>query len=279
MYTSILDRFCAPLCDALLEAIWVQHFKDEELSSQAILNQLREANLFLIALDGQGEWFRYHHLFQDLLRHRLQTELGTEQIQVLHARVIHWFAEHGFLAEALEHALAVKHTAEAITIFTRQRVDLLNKTRWQQLEQQLNGFPKTVVEAEPELFINRVWLLYYQTRWDELPAALEHLGKIIEHADLPTETLQCLQGEINTLIALVAFISGDCDRAVESARVALTHSPHEFWIVRVLAQVLLTVALQANGQFSQAYQSYYQSFDETPTDNALLPATRLVLDC
>jgi ATP/maltotriose-dependent transcriptional regulator MalT len=95
---------------------------------------------------------------------------------------------------------------------------LLNKTRWQPLEQQLNSFPKAVVEAEPELFISRVWLLYYQTRWDELPAALDHLGGIIEHADLPTETLQGLQGEINTLIALLAFISGECDRAVESAR-------------------------------------------------------------
>jgi LuxR family maltose regulon positive regulatory protein len=275
IYTSILDRFCAPLCDVMLKAIWAQHFKDDELSSQTLLNQLREANLFLIALDGQGDWFRYHHLFQDLLRHRLQAELGTEQIQVLHARVIHWFAEHGFLAEALDHALAVKQIAEAIIIFSRQRVNLLNGTRWQQLEQQLNGFPKAVVEAEPALFINRVWLLYYQTRWDELPAALEHLGKIIEHADLPTETLQGLQGEINTLIALVSFISGDCDRAVESARVALTYIPHEFWIVRVLAQVLLAVALQANGQFSQAYQS----FDEMPTDNALLPATRLAVLC
>jgi LuxR family maltose regulon positive regulatory protein len=240
---------------------------------------LREANLFLIALDYEDQWFRYHHLFQELLRHRLQAELGTEQIQGLHARVIDWLAEHGFLKEALEHALAVKNTAEAIAIFTRQRVDLLNKTRWQPLEQQLNGFPKAVVEAEPELFISRVWLLYYQTRWDELPAALDHLGEIIDHADLPTETLQGLQGEINTLIALLAFISGECDRAVESASFALTHIPHELWIVRVLAQVLLAVALQAKGQPSQAYQSYYQSFDETPTDTALLPATRLALLC
>jgi LuxR family maltose regulon positive regulatory protein len=276
MYTSILDRFCAPLCDVMLEEIWAE---EAEFSSQVILNQLREANLFLIAMDGQGEWFRYHHLFQELLRHRLHAELGIEQIQVLHARVINWLAEHGFLEEALEHALAVKNTAEAIAIFTRQRADLLNKTRWQQLEQQLNSFPKAVVEAEPELFISRVWLLYYQTRWDELPAALDHLGGIIEHADLPTETRQGVQGEINTLMALLAFTSGDCDRAVESARVALTHTPPEFWIVRVLAQVLLAVALQAKGQPNQAYQSYYQSFDETPTDTALLPATRLALLC
>jgi LuxR family maltose regulon positive regulatory protein len=276
MYTSILDRFCAPLCDVMLQGIWAE---EDEFSSQGILNQLREANLFLIALDSEDQWFRYHHLFQELLRHRLQAELSTEQIQVLHTRVIDWLAEHGFLEEALEHALAVQNIPEAIAIFTRQRADLLNETRWQPLEQQLNSFPKAVVEAEPELFISRVWLLYYQTRWDELPAALDHLSKIIDHADLPTATLQGLQGEINTLTALLAFISGECDRAVESARFALAHVPHELWIVRVFTQVLLAVALQAQGQPSQAYQSYYQSFDEASTDKALLPATRLALLC
>jgi len=139
MYASILDRFCAPLCDVMLQGIWAE---EDEFSSQGILNQLREANLFLIALDSEDQWFRYHHLFQELLRHRLQAELSTEQIQVLHARVIDWLAAHGFLEEALEHALAVQNIPEAITIFTRQRADLLNKTRWQPLEQQLNGFPK-----------------------------------------------------------------------------------------------------------------------------------------
>ena len=276
MYTSILDRFCAPLCDVMLEEIWVDQ---DELSSQAILNQLREANLFLIALDGQDQWFRYHHLFQDLLRHRLQAELSAAQIQVLHTRVIDWLAEHGFLEEALEHALAVKNTAKAVAIFTRQRVDLMNDTHWQQLEEQLNRFPPENVQTQPELFMAQIWLLYYRGRWDELPAALEHLSMMIDRVELPSETLKPLQGEAETIIALLGFISGDCDRAITSARFAIDHTPQPVWMVRMLAQVVMAAALQASGQLSQAYQGLYQSVETVATDSDLLPATRLVLIC
>jgi LuxR family maltose regulon positive regulatory protein len=279
IYTSILDRFCVPLCDALLNEEWAETSNGGKLSSEAILTQLQEANLFLIALDPQNQWFRYHHLFQDLLRHRLRAELSPDQIQALHARAIAWLAEHGLYEAALEHALAANHTADAVTLFSRLRLVFMNGTRWQQLEQQLNRFPKAITETEPELFITRAWLLYYQSRWGELPAALEPLGKILAQSDLPPETLRCLQGEINTLMALLAFFSGNYNRTIEAARSALNHTSHQLWIVRVLAQILLAVALQATGQLGQAYQSFYQSFDEVPTVSQLLPATRLALIC
>jgi LuxR family maltose regulon positive regulatory protein len=276
MYTSILDRFCAPLCDVMLEEIWIDQ---DEFSSQTILYQLREANLFLIALDSQDKWFRYHHLFQDLLRHRLKAERSAAQIEVLHTRVIDWLAQHGFLEEALEHALAVNNTAEAVAIFARQRVDLMNETRWQQLEQQLNRFPPAVVETQPELFMAQVWLLYYRGRWDELPAALEQLGGMLDRAELRPEALAPLQGEAETIIALLGFVSGDCDRAIISARFAIDHTPQPVWMVRMLAQLVMAAALQANGQVSQAYQSLYQGFKAEATESDLLPATRLVLIC
>jgi ATP/maltotriose-dependent transcriptional regulator MalT len=187
--------------------------------------------------------------------------------------------EHGFLEEALEHALAVKNTAEAVAIFARQRVDLMNETRWQQLEQQLNRFPPAVVETQPELFMAQVWLLYYRGRWDELPAALEHLGGMLDRAELRPEALEPLQGEAETIIALLGFISGDCDRAITSARFAIDHTPQQVWMVRMLAQVVMAAALQANGQPSQAYQSLYQGFEAEATESDLLPATRLALIC
>jgi LuxR family maltose regulon positive regulatory protein len=276
MYTSILDRFCAPLCDVMLEEIWID---EDGYSSQTILNQLQKANLFLIALDSQARWFRYHHLFQDLLRHRLQAELSAAQIQALHTRVINWLAEHGFLEEALKHALAVKNIAKAVAIFARQRVDLMNETRWQQVEQQLNRFPLGVAGTQPELSMAQVWLLYYRGRWDELPDALEQLGEILAQVELPPETLGQLQGEAETVMALLRFVSGDCDGAITSARIAINQTPQQVWMVRMLAQAVMAVALQANGQLSQAYQSLYQGFEAETTESDLLPATRLALIC
>jgi LuxR family maltose regulon positive regulatory protein len=279
MSTSILDRFCAPLCDVMLAEIWAKQFKDEELSSQTILRQLREANLFLIALDTQGEWFRYHHLFQDLLRHRLQAELSAAQLQDLHAKAIAWLAEHGFYAEALEHALAANQITDAVALFARQRLVLMNGTCWQQLEQQLQRFPRTLVETEPNLYVAQVWLLYYQGRWDELPTAIEFLSTLADKADLQPQMLESLRGEINTQIALVAFISGNCDRAIALASLAIKQISRDLWMVRILARGVLAIALQTQGQLSQAYQSLYQGFEEVATDSELLPSPLLILIC
>ncbi|MCB0147148.1 MAG: hypothetical protein KDE01_05790, partial [Caldilineaceae bacterium] len=96
--TSILDRLCAPLCDALL---------DEEASPgvmQAVLERLEQDNLFVVPLDDERCWYRYHHLFYDLLRQRL-TASEPDLIPVLHQRACDWFATAGHMHEAVEHAL------------------------------------------------------------------------------------------------------------------------------------------------------------------------------
>jgi len=92
LYTSLLDRFCTPLCDALLNI----NQKPRQPNSQEILEHLRQDNLFLISLDPHGEWFRYHHLFQDLLRHQLKTAVAPGEISNLHKQASIWFAQHGF---------------------------------------------------------------------------------------------------------------------------------------------------------------------------------------
>jgi len=93
--TSFLDRFCAPLGDALLEAIATNaeiSGGQEQLSSGEILAQLERDNLFVVSLDQQGEWFRYHHLFEDLLRHKLKAETTPAQRAALHTTASRWRA-------------------------------------------------------------------------------------------------------------------------------------------------------------------------------------------
>ena len=100
--TSILDRLCGPLCDAVL---------DQEGSAE-LLTALSRTNLFLMPLDGNGEWFRFHHLFAQLLRVELQhREPGLAQ--TLHRRAFVWYRDHGLLDEAIEHALEGDAFAEA----------------------------------------------------------------------------------------------------------------------------------------------------------------------
>ena len=98
--TSILDRLTAPLCEAL----------SDRPGSQALLEQLERANLFLIPLDEERRWYRYHHLFAGLLRKQLK-QFWPERIPQLHQRASAWYAEHHMPAEAIRHALAAEDIA------------------------------------------------------------------------------------------------------------------------------------------------------------------------
>jgi LuxR family maltose regulon positive regulatory protein len=93
--TSILDRLCGPLCEALTG----------EPGGQAVLENLEQANLFITPIDNEGVWYRYHYLFAEVLRARLK-QSHPEIIKTLHGRASAWYADHDFLEEAVKHALA-----------------------------------------------------------------------------------------------------------------------------------------------------------------------------
>ncbi|MBV7334600.1 LuxR C-terminal-related transcriptional regulator [Chloroflexi bacterium TSY] len=105
--TALFERFCAPLCDALLEEVQPNISGDfaEALNSQEILLQLEQANLFLVPLDQDRIWYRYHHLFAELLQHQLQQHTPLDVIHALHLRASRWFANQGMTDEAIEHAI------------------------------------------------------------------------------------------------------------------------------------------------------------------------------
>jgi len=105
LQTSILDRLCGPLCDA----VTLQE------NSRQILNTMNQANLFVIPLDDRRYWYRYHHLFADLLKQRLHMK-PANLVDELHSRASRWFAENGFKTEAVAHALTAKNYAQAVPL-------------------------------------------------------------------------------------------------------------------------------------------------------------------
>ena len=105
--TSILDRFNAVLCGGLVLAVGTTPTAptpDSLFPSQKILKELQADNLFLISLDEEGLWFRYHHLFRDLLQHRLQLQYDPLDIKALHSRASQGLERNGFRDQALTHA-------------------------------------------------------------------------------------------------------------------------------------------------------------------------------
>ncbi|MCP4290969.1 MAG: LuxR family transcriptional regulator, partial [bacterium] len=126
--TAILDRFCAPLCDA----VCVPGTKSLEckMGGKQFLKWLEKSDLFVVPLDEQGRWFRYHHLFQKLLQRQLKHRFDTDEITVLHIRASLWFAENNLIDEALQHALAAGDVSAAAQLVEQNRHAPLNEDKW-----------------------------------------------------------------------------------------------------------------------------------------------------
>jgi LuxR family maltose regulon positive regulatory protein len=133
--TSILSRFCAPLCDAVLEIA----------ASSRIIQDLDDANLFIVHLDDERRWFRYHHLFAEFLNQRLQDH-NPGNISKLHQRASIWFEGKGFLTEAINHALLAEEFTRAAKLVENVGPDMMMRSEFDQLTIWLDAIPKEIEE-------------------------------------------------------------------------------------------------------------------------------------
>jgi LuxR family maltose regulon positive regulatory protein len=146
--TSVLDRLNAPLCDALLNTE----------GSHERLAEIERSNMFLIPLDSRRHWFRYHGLFQDLLRHELGREFDNEAVRALHNRAAEWLAASGEIDEAIGHYLAAENETAASELIARnwnhflQRGEVVSASGW------LDRLPPELVLGSPQLCLARAWL-------------------------------------------------------------------------------------------------------------------------
>jgi LuxR family maltose regulon positive regulatory protein len=179
--TSILDRFCAPLCDAVcfssavldegpLDMAVGEHSSTgirRSSASQGILKALERANLFLVPLDYERDWYRYHHLFQELLRHRLYVALSEEEINSLHRRASTWYEREGYIEEALRHSIKAGDLLAASQLVEKHRHTLINDDEFHTLERWLKLIPEEMVQTRPSMMRRcpKRRVLYCRRRW------------------------------------------------------------------------------------------------------------------
>ncbi len=139
--TSILERLTAPLCDAVLE----------QSGSQQVLEELKRTNVFLISLDGQRRWYRYHPLFAEALRSMLEWS-DPEAIAVVHQRASAWFAGHGYTVEAVHHAIQARDWSQAVDLLEAE-MQTPGWGRWEEatVQRLIEQLPPEVVRTRPQL--------------------------------------------------------------------------------------------------------------------------------
>ena len=279
--TSIMGRFCADLCEAVCFPGTEQgngSSSPSDLNGTLFIEWLRSSNLFVLALDDCNHWFRYHHLFQEFLQQELRKRFSPDEIFELHTSAGNWFAQDGWIEEALYHLLAAHDTNKAIQLVAQHRYNMMNNTQWPRLEHWLNMFSSEFVQRSAELWILKIWLVYHRGQFSELPTLLQHLA-IIQEKEPNQANSNNLTGEISALRSLIAYHLGDAEEAVSQARQALDLLPPELWIVRIMARMHLGGGLLLTGDVNGGYHAFYDAFVEEKVQHQRLVATLLMTAC
>jgi LuxR family maltose regulon positive regulatory protein len=246
--TSILDRLCGSLCDAIL--------LDKSASGQAMLESIEHANLFLIPLDNERRWYRYHHLFADLLRQRLHQRYGTEGVAELHNRASLWYEAHGLELDAFQHAAAAHDIERVERLIEGDGMPLQFRSAWAPVLNWLESLPKAVLDARPSLWVTYASTLLFG---GQQPSAVELKLQAAENALKTAETndnTHDLIGRIAAIRALLGVISHDAETIMIQSHRALEHLEPGNIPVRTAATMALGHAYQLQGNRADARQAF-----------------------
>src|SRR6266566_4886752 len=213
--TSLLDRLSAPLCDAVRA----------QGGSQALLDLLEHANLFLVPLDDERVWYRYHQLFAEALRQRLR-QTAPALVPDLHLRASRWYEQHGFCTEAVSHALAAAAFEEAARLIEQCLGTFVLGNQMQTLCGWLHALPEALVLARPSLRLLYALALMYTNHWEEASVYLQAIERWLNPgADMPRAHERLLQGQVTACRSLLARLSGDLEGCVALSQRALELLP------------------------------------------------------
>jgi LuxR family transcriptional regulator, maltose regulon positive regulatory protein len=207
--TSVLDRLSGPLCAAVTG----------NPEAELLLRRLERENSFVVALDSRREWYRYHHLFAELLRHEL-ARTSPELVVELHRRASAWYRDADAIHEAIEHATAAGDFADAIELITGHWYEFLQRGRQATVAGWIDRLPLERVAADPNLCLTKAWLGVNTGRLDEvdrwIQASEEAAAQPLDADELPP-----LESGVASLRAIHRYMDGNVGAAVAAGRHAL----------------------------------------------------------
>jgi len=265
LHTAVLDRLSGALCDAVTG----------RGDSHAVLEALERDNLFVVALDDKRHWYRYHHLFTDVLRVRVLAE-DPDQIPVLRRRASQWYEQHGMPAEAIRHALAAEDFPRAADLIELTIPAMRRSRQDARLRSWLEALPSELVRVRPVLSIGLVGVLMASGELERVEGPLRDAERWLasdpEWADTFTTTgsgngadaewvemvvvddegYRHLPGTIAMYRAAQAHARGDAPGTVRHARRAIDLSPDDDHLNRAAAAGFLGLASWASGDLEAA---------------------------
>lgn len=244
LQTSILDRFCAPLCDAMTA----------RQDSRQLIEQLLRANLFIQSTDEQHQWFRYHRLFSGFLRGALARQL-PDQAGALHRAAAEWFLAQKRPESAIEHLLRAGAADQAVAQLERHLDDLVDAGRLRLLLRWFEQIPGESLDGRPRLVLAHAWLLVLDRRYRDAMQVVERIPSSRE-----TDTIRCL---------LLSF-TDQPDAAITAARAQLEHLPPGDMLQYGMVATPLAFCLNVTGRYEEAREVLIGITRQAPQERSAL---------
>lgn len=303
--TAILPRLCGALCDAVTGGS----------DGQALLEQLQRANLFIIPLDGERQWYRFHQLFAEVLQHRLRRNPAA-LIHDYHRRASHWYRQQHLWAEALHHLLAAQEFAAAAELVEEQALATAATYQFHTLQNWLQALPAPLRQARPGLILAAAWLAIGVGPVAQIEVHLQQAEQLLAHdssvtarhwqaqvvaaraistglAQQYTATVaharqallllapaqQQLRQTVTVQLGYALLWTGDLAGAEATVNTLLTTLGHEPQpsAVHVLNRLLLGVIRFTQGRLTEAENAFQQALDSVSYNGQLLPSTTSTL--
>jgi len=242
--TSILERFNASLCDSVLE------INDTE----ALLMNLERANLFIIPLDSEARWYRYHHLFADLLRRKLE-QTHPALIKDLHRRAAQWFERNNFLLDAIRHWIAADELAHVAKLVERALGETWGTVEARILMRRVESLPESMLAEHPSLSAFLGW------SWIWLGSRQERVLPMLDRAEQNCRQDPALLGRLNVVRSTILRISqNNSAESLQLAKLALTQLAPDDSLWRSFAQLEIAITTHASGQpLAEAEHAYTET--------------------
>lgn len=263
LHTSILDRLCGPLCDAILRCEVEEH-SGSFISGQDTLEYLEHANLFLIPLDNERRWYRYHHLFADLLKKQLHQSIisnsgNDERVTAgLHVRASIWYENHNLAVDSFHHAVAAKDIERAARLMEGDGMPLIFRGAVAPVIQWLDSIPNEEMDARPSLWVMYASVLLMVGRMTEVEQKLQAAEKALQGIEQDNKSRDLI-GHVASIRATLAVSKHEVETIITESHRALDYLRPDNLPVRTATIWTLGYAYQLQGERAAAGKAYAEA--------------------
>lgn len=259
LQTSILDKLNGDLCDMVTGCT----------DSHALLEKLLSANLFIVPLDDEGRWYRYHHLFADLLRNLSKTLLD-EQITELHKRASRWYTQAGMANNAFQHSLCAKDYQTAVNLLEAHARELVMQGYAKTVNGWVQAIPEEWQSKSPRTNLAFAWMHLLRGAYTQASPYLEQLEKIFGILSAGNEENPSLTAEWLVIQSLVLYMRGKTTECMTMAAQAFKITSEQDGWVHSLAYYVQASVYQFTGDYPKAIESYKKSIQHGRSSENLI---------